>query len=198
GEMLFRRQRVANEGGQVLAADAATLQAYAETGGFGNVGRLLRSQDALPAVKMDVLTRENAPFYFLRDELHSFALDLAPRREGARALAEVLARWVRHLAGADVTIEPAERVEDDAWRWHLGLDVDATAILDALYRGEEVAREDLERMVLLFRLEFVDRGDAVPEMAGRPVYLGLACRPDRTLKVKPQNLLVNLPLAKRQ
>ncbi|MGZ5041628.1 MAG: DUF6352 family protein, partial [Usitatibacter sp.] len=115
GEMLFRRQRVANEGGQVLAADAATLQAYAETGGFGNVGRLLRSQDALPAVKMDVLTRENAPFYFLRDELHSFALDLAPRREGARALAEVLARWVRHLAGADVTIEPAERVDDDAW-----------------------------------------------------------------------------------
>ncbi|MGZ5089319.1 MAG: DUF6352 family protein [Usitatibacter sp.] len=198
GEMLFRRQRVANEGGQVLAADAATLQAYAETGGFGNVGRLLRSQDALPAVKMDVLTRENAPFYFLRDELHSFALDLAPRREGARALAEVLARWVRHLAGADVTIEPAERVDDDAWRWHVGLDVDATAILDALYRGEEVARDDLERMVLLFRLEFVDRGDAVPEMAGRPVYLGLACRPDRTLKVKPQNLLVNLPLAKRQ
>ncbi|MGZ5060645.1 MAG: DUF6352 family protein [Usitatibacter sp.] len=198
GEMLFRRQRVANEGGQVLAADAATLQAYAETGGFGNVGRLLRSQDALPAVKMDVLTRENAPFYFLRDELHSFALDLAPRREGARALAGMLERWVRHLAGADVTIEPAERVEDDAWRWHVGLDVDATAILDALYRGEEVAREDLERMVLLFRLEFVDRGDAVPEMAGRPVYLGLACRPDRTLKVKPQNLLVNLPLAKRQ
>ena len=31
-------------------------------------------------------------------------------------------------------------------------------------------------------------------MAGRPVYLGLACRPDRTLKVKPQNLLANLPL----
>ncbi|MGZ5067499.1 MAG: DUF6352 family protein, partial [Usitatibacter sp.] len=125
-------------------------------------------------------------------------LDLAPRREGARALAGILERWVRHLAGADVTIEPAERVDDDAWRWHVGLDVDATAILDALYRGEEVAREDLERMVLLFRLEFVDRGDAAPEMAGRPVYLGLACRPDRTLKVKPQNLLVNLPLAKRQ
>ena len=35
-------------------------------------------------------------------------------------------------------------------------------------------------------------------MAGRPVYLGLACRPDRTLKVKPQNLLVNLPLRSRQ
>jgi hypothetical protein len=198
GEMLFRRQRVATEGGQALAADAATIQAYAETGGFGNVGRLLRSQDALPAVKMDVLTRENAPFYFLRDELHSFALDLTPAREGAAALSEVLARWVRHLAGADVTIEPVERIEDDAWRWHVGLDVDATGILDALYRGQEVAPEELERMVLLFRLEFRNPSDVAAEMAGRPVYLGLACRPDRTLRLKPQNLLVNLPLAARQ
>jgi hypothetical protein len=46
---------------------------------------------------------------------------------------------------------------------------------------------------LLFRLEFRDAADVVDEMAGRPVYLALACRPDRTLKVKPQNLLVNLP-----
>ena len=34
-----------------------------------------------------------------------------------------------------------------------------------------------------------------PTCAGSPVYLGLAFRPDRTLKVKPQNLLLNLPLA---
>ncbi|HEY4999664.1 MAG TPA: DUF6352 family protein [Usitatibacter sp.] len=195
GEMMFRRQRVAVEGGQALAADSATVEAYAETGGFGNVGRLLRQQDCLPAVKMDVLSHENAPLYFLRDELHSFALDLTPGREGARALARVLSRWVRHLVGAEVTIEPVERVEDGAWRWHVGLDVDATAILNSLYRGEEVAPAELERMVLLFRLEFADAGDAVPEMAGRPVYLGLACRPDRTLRMKPQNLVTSLPLA---
>ena len=195
GEMLFRRQRVSTEGGQVLAADAATLEAFAETGGFGNVGRLLRRQNtAMPAVKMDVLNAENAPFYFLRDELHSFALDLTPGREGAKALARVLERWVRHLAGADVTIEPVERIEDKRWRWHVGLDVDSTAILNALYRGEGVASADLERLVALFRLEFRDSRDVLPEMAGRPVYLGLACRPDRTLKVKPQNLLTGLPL----
>jgi hypothetical protein len=195
GEILFRRQRVATEGGQTLAADSATVEAYADTGGFGNVGRLLRSQDALPAVKMDVLTGENAPVYFLRDELYSFALDLTPGREGARSLAEVLRRWVRHLAGAEVAIEPAERIEDGAWRWHVGLDVDATAILNALYRGEEVAAEALERIVVLFRLEFRNPRDALAEMAGRPVYLGVACRPDRTLRLKPQNLLINLPLA---
>jgi hypothetical protein len=77
----------------------------------------------------------------------------------------------------------------------VGLDVDASAILDALYRGEAVAPADLERLALLFRLEFRDAADATPKLAGRPVYLGLACRPDRTLKLKPQNLLANLPLA---
>ena len=195
GELLFRRQRLSTEAGQVLVADAMTLEAFAETGGFGAVGRLLRKQStAMPEVKMDVLTRENAPFYFMRDELYSFALDLTPGREGALALARVLAGWVRRLAGADVTIEPVERIEDDRWRWHVGLDVDATAILNALYRAESVAAAELERLVLLFRLEFRDPQDAAPEMADRPVYLGLACRPDRTLKLKPQNLLINLPL----
>ncbi len=194
GEMLFRRQRVSTEGGQVLSADAATVETFAETGGFGNVGRLLRGQQAIPAVKMDVLTHENAALYFLRDELHGFVLDLTAGREGPRALARVLERWVRRLAGADVTIEPVARIEDERWRWHVGLDVDATAILNGLYRGEAVDPATLERIVALFRLEFRDAADALAELEGRPVYLGLACRPDRTLKVKPQNLLVGLPL----
>jgi hypothetical protein len=194
-EMLFRRQRVSDEGGQVLAADAATLEVYAETGGFGAVGKLLREQ--LPAVKMDVLTRENAPFYFLRDGLYSFALDITPGREGAAALARVLERWVAHLAGVRVAIEPLERIDDDRWRWHVGLDVESTAILNALYNREAVAPEATQRLVSLFRLTFADPADALPDIQGRPVYLGLAVRPDRTLKVKPQNLLVNLPFAAR-
>ena len=196
GEMLFRRQRVSSSGGQVLTADAATLEVFSETGGFGNVGRLLlQQQTALPEVKMDVLNHENAALYFLRDELHGFVLDLTPLREGARALARVLELWVGRMAGVRVTIEPAERVDDERWRWHVGLDIDSTAILNALYRGEAVTEEELERLVLLFRLQFSDPAEALPEMAGRPVYLGLACRADRTLKLKPQNLLINLPQA---
>jgi hypothetical protein len=196
GEMLFRRQRVSTDGGKVLAADAATIEVFAETGGFGNVGRLLRQQQtALPEVKMDVLSHENAALYFLRDELHGFVLDLTATRPGAAALARVLERWIARLAGVRVTIEPVERVQDERWRWHVGLDVDSTAILNALYRGEEVEAGELERLVLLFRLEFTDPAEASREMAGRPVYLGLACRPDRTLKLKPQNLLINLPVA---
>jgi len=196
GEMLFRRQRLATEEGRVLTADAATLEAFHETGGFGAVGRLLRRQSTeMPAVKMDVLNAENAGFYFMRDELYSFALDLTPGREGSDALARVLERWIGRMAGVRVTIEALARVDDARWRWHLGLDVDASAILDALYRGETVPEEARARLVLLFALRFGDEAGVLPEMRGKPVYLGLACRPDRTLKVKPQNLLVNLPLA---
>jgi hypothetical protein len=197
GETLFRRQRLSTEEGRVLCADAATLEVYAATGGFGTVGRLLVQQGAIAEVKMDVLNAENAPLYFMRDELYGFVLDLTPGGEGSRALAEVLRLWVAHMAGVAVAIEPRARVEDERWRWHLGLDVDASALLDALYRGEDVPEADLERLALLFELRFADDRDALAAMAGRPVYLGLACRPDRTLKVKPQNLLLNLPLASR-
>ena len=35
----------------------------------------------------------------------------------------------------------------------------------------------------------------LPRVAGRPVYLALAMGEDKTVRLKPQNLLVNLPVA---
>jgi len=196
GELFFRLQRVSTEGGRALCADAATLEMYSESGGLGNVGRLLREQGMrLPEVRMDVLNEENAPFYFLRDELHSFVFDVTAGARGAQALATMLSRWVARMTGARVVIEPLDRVEDERWSWHVGLDAESSAILDALYRGESLAAERLERLVLLFRLEFLDPAQVSAPMWGRTVYLGLARREDRTLRMKPQNLLANLPLA---
>jgi len=48
----------------------------------------------------------------------------------------------------------------------------------------------------LFRLNFADAGAMRSDIAGKPVYLGLAFNAENVLKLKPQNLLVNLPLAK--
>jgi hypothetical protein len=106
----------------------------------------------------------------------------------------VLERWVAHFTGARVAIAPVDRVEDERWRWHVGLDTESTAILNALYAGEALDAPRRARLLSLFRLEFADPGDMLAEVAGRPVYLGLAVREDRTLKLKPQNLLVGLPL----
>ena len=57
--------------------------------------------------------------------------------------------------------------------------------------------ETLSDIVGLFRLDWRDGRDAIASMAGKPVYLALAKRPDGLLKMKPQNLLMNLPLTAR-
>ena len=44
------------------------------------------------------------------------------------------------------------------------------------------------------RMEFLNPGDAMDKVRGRPVYLGVAMNGDRKLVFKPQNLLTNLPI----
>jgi hypothetical protein len=81
--------------------------------------------------------------------------------------------------------------------WHVGLDAEATEMLNELYNGGEVDEGRMKRVICLFRLEFRDPIVMRPEVAGSPVFLGLAMAPDNTLRMKPQNLLMNLPLASR-
>ena len=50
-------------------------------------------------------------------------------------------------------------------------------------------------MISLFQLTFPDQTDMRADVAGKPVYLGLAVTADNQLKLKPQNLLLNLPFA---
>jgi hypothetical protein len=196
GEMFFRSQRVSTEGGQVLAADAETIALFSETGGFGSIGRLLAQQGTpLREMSMDVMSHENAQLYFLRESRHNYLLDLTHGRAGEQALARVLARWVRHFFGVEVCVEAVGRIDDGAWRWHVGLDVESSAILNDLYEGREVDDARRARLICLFRLDFVDANDMRRDVAGKPVYLGLAMSADNQLKLKPQNLLINLPLA---
>ena len=195
-EMFFRRQRVSTEGGQLLAADAETITLFSETGGFGSLGRLLSQQGTpLREMKLDVMSHENAQLYFLRESRHNYLLDLTHGRAGEQALARVLARWVTHFFGVQVSIAPMGRIDDDAWRWHVGLDVESTAILNDLYEGADVSEARRTRLICLFRVGFADATDMRRDVAGKPVYLGLAITEDNQLKLKPQNLLINLPLA---
>lgn len=116
-------------------------------------------------------------------------------QSGLKALAHVLERWVAHFLGVTVQIQAESRVEDPAWRWHLGLDAEASPLLDDLYLGHDVAPERLQRLISLFRLRFEDPLQMRSDLQGKPVYLGLAMTADGLLKLKPQNLLLNLPLA---
>ena len=196
GEMFFRRQRISTEGGQVLAADAETIQMFAETGGFGSVGRMLAQQGTpLREMNMEVMSHENAQLYWLRESRHTYLLDLTHGRNGLAALARLLAKWIAHFNGAVVDIVPMQEVEDAMWRWHVGLDIESTAILNDLYENREVEATRQARLISLFRLSFADHADMRTDVAGKPVYLGLAVTADNQLKLKPQNLLLNLPFA---
>lgn len=213
-EMLFRSQRISTQDGQVLSGDRDTLDMLNETGGLGDIGRFLAEAKApMPDINMRVLSDDNAPdFLAARDKpgQHSFLLDLTHEvsndlshglvltmtraRSGLKALAGVLQKWVQHFLGVAVSIRPLQKIDDAAWRWHVGLDAEASALLNDLYEGREVEPARLQRLVSLFRLDFADPLEMRADVAGKPVYLGLMMNAEGVLRLKPQNLLVNLPL----
>ena len=103
---------------------------------------------------------------------------------------------MQHLVGVEVGIQPVQKITDERWVWHLGLDVEASGLLNDLYEGREVGEERLARLLSLFRLEFRDADAMLARVRGRPVYLGLAMTEGQRMKLKPQNLLLNLPYAR--
>jgi len=199
-EMLFRPQTVAVlEDGAVMAADESAVELYATTGGFGNLGELLASNKTpMRTVDMDVLSRENADEYWQRDERHDLSVSLNRGQPALDALARVLERWIRHFLDVEVAIVPERRIEDERWVWHVGLDAEASGILNDLYNRVDVDDARMGRLVALFRLTFAQPTDMRPAIAGRPVYLAMAIDEHRRLRLKPQNLLLNLPLARPQ
>ncbi len=213
-ELLFRPQRITVEQGRVLAADRQVLDELQASGGYGTLGRLLaQAQVAVRSAPLAVLGPDNQLAYWHDGGRHRHVLDLTHTvpttlahglqvplvrsHSGLAALARVLQRWVAHLLGVTVTITPQAQIADERWRWHLGLDVESSALLDALYRGDEVDEGRLQRLIGLFRLEFANPADMQADVAGKPVYLGLAMDAEGSLRLKPQNLLLNLPLARR-
>ncbi len=212
-ELLFRPQRITVQQGRVLGGDSETLGRLSDGGGFGSLGRLLTEAKApLRQAQLAVLTLDNAFDYWHDGERHRFLLDLtasvpkqlasgvsvalAPAQSGLAALARVLQRWVAHLLGVAVHISPVARIDDARWRWHVGLDAEATELLNRLYTGQPVDDAGMQRFVGLFKLEFDNPAEMQADVAGKPVYLGLAMNGEQQLRLKPQNLLLNLPLAR--
>ena len=197
-ELFFRKQRVSINEGTVMLADELTVEMHASGGGFGSLGKLLREGQApTRTIELDVLDDKSAGRYFERDERHDTVISLNHGRPGCLAFARVLERWIAHFHGVRTAVKPVREIPDEEWVWHVGLDAEATAMLNDIYNGGEVDEERMKRVIGLFRLEFRDPVVMRPEVAGSPVFLGLAMAPDGTLRMKPQNLLMNLPLARR-
>ena len=195
-EVLFRDQRVTQQEGAILLADDDTVRSYAQSGGAGGLGQLLKeSGTPMRSVELDVLSEANAASYWERADRFDTVLDISFTHPGLDALCRVFEAWLRHFLDVEVSIQPLESIHDEKWVWHVGLDGVASSILNNLYEGVDVEEERLTRMVSLFRLTIRDPALVLPRVAGRPIYLGMAMTAEGILRLKPQNLLFNLPLA---
>ena len=197
-EIFFRTQSVSVERGAVMLADQETVQTHASSAGLGNVGRLLRELQApLRSAELDVLDAKTHAEYFERDERHDLVLAMNPGQPGSAAFARVLEKWIAHFHGVHARVTPVREIPDEEWTWHVGLDTEATAMLNDIYNGSEVDEDRMKRIIGLFRAEFPDASAMLAELNGASVFFGLAMTPEGTLRMKPQNLLMNLPLARR-
>ena len=194
-ELLFREQKATIQDGHVLLADLETLAMHASGSQYGNLGRLIvEAQGVTGKTNLDVLERSNAESYWQRESRHDTVISLTYGRPALEGLCRVIEAWVLHFRGVKVAVTPVRKIEEPRWAWHIGLDAESTAILNALWAGEELEAGRMRRILTLLRLEFAEPSEMRRDIAGRPVYLALAADGDDTVKMKPQNLFLNLPL----
>jgi hypothetical protein len=191
-ECFFRPQRMSLREGRLLLADEGTISDHEND---IHASPLLAMLGGEAVAKLDVLTKANADTYWERSDLHDMVLDLGGEPSGRAALARVLEIWVRHLLGIEVTVTAKERIEDRDWRWFVGLDAEATRLGNALWRGDAVEPEEMSRIIALFSLQAREPTAFEPALKGRAIHLILATDKDKKLRMKPQNLIIGLPLA---
>lgn len=202
-ELLFRRQLVSTETG-VVVADAEYLQRHRRPPALSVLESLIRQAGGVVAdgdgqpgrdpPQLELLNKYTLGRYLEHSEAHELALGLNPGEPGLEALCRVLEDWLRHFLALDSRITPLREIRDERWRWHIGLDAESNRILNRLYRGEALDEDERGRLLILFRLDLEDTRLIRPELAGYPIYLALAMNDARELRLKPQNLLLNLPL----
>ncbi len=194
-ELFFREQKATTRDGHALVADAETVERHASGNRYGSIGRLIvEAQGELGAVELDVLDRANATLYWQRESSYDTVVNLTYGRPALDALARVIERWIAHFLDLEVAVRPIRRIDEPRWAWHVGLDAESTAILNELWGGGEVEPGRMQRILGLFALRFSDPSAMRSDIAGRTVYLGLAADESGIVGMKPQNLLLNLPL----
>jgi uncharacterized protein DUF6352 len=189
-ELFFRPQRLSLHDGSLVAADEEKVSGASPQPVSPLVALL-----GLPTVgEIDVLNEANADTYWNRSDLFDMALDLTAGRRGLDALGKVIEKWIAHLLSADVDIEPMIEASDVNLAWYVGLDAEATRIGDELWSGVELDEAARQRIIGLYRLFFRNPEIVLDKAIGEPIYLILAMTPERTLRMKPQNLVTGLPI----
>lgn len=194
-ELLYRPQRLSLHEGALLLADEEVVERSERD---PQPTPLLRMFAGPQTQELDVLTPANAALYWARSDAFDTALPFALDSPGRAALGHVLERWIAHLLGVACNVTPIAELHDQPWAWFVGLDAEATAIGNDLWRGGAVAEADRARVVALYRLDLAEPVPVRAPVEGRPIWLLTACTEDRRIALKPQNLLAGLPLLGRE
>jgi Family of unknown function (DUF6352) len=189
-ELFFRTQRVTLHENSLLAADEETI------GGINTSPVTpLVSMLGIPAeAAIDIINDDNADSYWERSDSFDMALDLTGGRAGLVALAEAMRLWIAHVLGVEVIVEPLTELRDAPLSWYVGLDADATKIGDQLWNADDLDEATMAGVIGLFALTFRDPAIVLDKVKGETVYLILAMTPDKTIRMKPQNLITGLPI----
>ena len=195
-ELFFREQKATIQDGHVLLADLETVEMHASGSQYGSLGRLIvEAQGATAKANLDVLDRQNAALYWKRESRNDTVISLTYGRAALDEFCRAMEAWIFHFLNIEVHIKPVKNIEEPRWAWHIGLDAEATASLNALWAGEQVDAGRMRRILALFRMEFAEPGEMRRDIAGRSIYLALAADDADAVKMKPQNLILNLPLS---
>jgi hypothetical protein len=187
-EIFFRPQRLTVHENALIAADEEVI-----SGSGGTPASPLVSMLGLPAeAAIDVLGAENEDIYWDRSDLFDTAIDMTAGKDGLAAFARVIERWIEHLLNIEVQVEPLVEIRDENLSWYVGLDAEATRLGDRLWNGKTLTDTERQHVIGLFRLSF--RDSAAATTGTEPVFLILAMNGDKILRMKPQNLIVGLPV----
>lgn len=194
-ELFYRSQKATVHNGALLLADAEVVEAQHHAQHDLHTSPLTAMLQPQAFGEMDVMDDENAWTYWSRSDAHAMAMNLGGNPKARDALCRVIERWIAHLLGVAVKVEPVASIEDRDWRWFVGLDSEGTRIGNALWNGDTPGADAAERIVALMRMTFEDSRFVDERVGNKPVYLILAMGADKVVRLKPQNLVAGLPLA---
>jgi Family of unknown function (DUF6352) len=194
-ELFYRSQQAAFHDGTLLLADAEVVEAQQHAQHDMHLSPLSAMLQPQAFGEMDVMDDDNAWTYWSSSDAHAMAMNIGGNARARAGLCRTIERWIGHLLGVAVDVETVASIDDRDWRWFVGLDSEATRIGNALWDGAAQDQDAAARIVALMRLGFRDMRLVDERVRGKPVYLILAMDADKVVRMKPQNLVVGLPLA---
>lgn len=194
-ELFYRSQKATVHEGSLFLADAEVVEAQQNAQHDLHSSPLTAMLQPQVFGEMDVMNDDNAWTYWSRSDAHAMAMNLGGNPKARDGLCRVIECWIAHLVGVNVTAKPVASIEDRDWRWFIGLDTEGTRIGNALWNGDTPGADAADRIVALVSLTFDDARFVDERVGNKPIYLILAMDADKTVRLKPQNLLAGLPLA---